>query len=303
MENEQLNRNEQPKGSFRGTLPLVITLVGMGALTAGVWVRDSHQMDAFEADRAREAASLNQSLTQANSQIRELSSRLDTLSQARLEAAQPARSVKRTAAGARRKAAVRVANDPRVDKLQGQLNDTQNDLARTRDEIARTRDDVAQTKDGLARTRDEMARGQEALDGKISSTRDDLNGSIAKTHDEVLALRKRGELNVYEFHLGKSKEFERVGPLSISLRGANAKRRTYDLAMIVEDNPLSKKHVNLYEPIWIRVGDRLQPVELVVNHVGKNDISGYLSEPKYKKSELVSASEKPAERPQQLVSR
>ena len=33
----------------------------------------------------------------------------------------------------------------------------------------------------------------------------------------MVALRKRGEQNVYEFHLDKSKQFQRVGPLSIAL--------------------------------------------------------------------------------------
>jgi len=82
--------------------------------------------------------------------------------------------------------------------------------------------------------------------------------------------------------------------LSISLRGANAKRKTYDLAMMVDDNALTKNHVNLYEPIWITLSDRPQPVQLVVNHVEKNEITGYVSEPKYRKSELLANSGQPA---------
>jgi hypothetical protein len=40
-----------------------------------------------------------------------------------------------------------------------------------------------------------------------------------------------------------------VGQLSVALRGTSPKRKTYDLAMIVEDSQISKKRVNLYEPI------------------------------------------------------
>ena len=58
------------------------------------------------------------------------------------------------------------------------------------------------------------------------------------------------------------------------------------MAMLVDDNQLQKKSVNLYETVWISIGDRPQPLELVVNQIGKDHIQGYLSEPKYKKSEL-----------------
>ena len=56
--------------------------------------------------------------------------------------------------------------------------------------------------------------------------------------------------------------------------------------MMVDDNQLQKKGVNLYEPVWINLADRPQPLELVVNEISKNEIKGYLSEPKYKKADL-----------------
>jgi len=120
----------------------------------------------------------------------------------------------------------------------------------------------------------------------LSSTRDELNGSIARTHDDIVALRKRGERNYYEFDLNKSSSFERTGPVSLSLRKTNVKRRYFDIAMIVDDQKLEKKHVNLYEPVWINLPDRAEPVQLVVNSISKSNVKGYLSEPKYKKSEL-----------------
>jgi hypothetical protein len=59
--------------------------------------------------------------------------------------------------------------------------------------------------------------------------------------------------------------------------------------MFVDDNQMQKKSVNLYEPVWINIEDRPQPVQLVVNQIGKDQIQGYISEPKYKKSELGDA--------------
>ncbi len=60
--------------------------------------------------------------------------------------------------------------------------------------------------------------------------------------------------------------------------------------MIVDDNQLTKKRVNLYEPIWIHTENESQPVQVVVNRVEKNLVHGYVSAPKYKPSELAVSS-------------
>jgi len=124
------------------------------------------------------------------------------------------------------------------------------------------------------------------LEGNISSTRDELNGSIAKNHEELVALEQRGERNYYEFDLSKSKQFQRTGPISLSLRKSDTKHKHYNLALIVDDNQLEKKNVDLYEPIWLRDSDDPQPLEIVVNKIDKNHIHGYVSEPKYKGADL-----------------
>jgi hypothetical protein len=41
------------------------------------------------------------------------------------------------------------------------------------------------------------------------------------------------------------------------------------------------------ETVWINLSDRPQPIELVVNRIAKDRTAGYVSEPKYKKSELA----------------
>jgi hypothetical protein len=139
----------------------------------------------------------------------------------------------------------------------------------------------------LSQTQAEVAKNRADLEGNLNSTRDELNGSIAKTHEELVALAKRGERSYFEFDLTKSKDFQRVGPLTLSLRKADTKHKSYDLQMIVDDNQLTKKHVNLYEPIWIHTENESQPVQVVVNRVDKNEVHGYVSAPKYKPSELA----------------
>jgi hypothetical protein len=121
----------------------------------------------------------------------------------------------------------------------------------------------------------------------LSATRDDLNGSIARTHEELVTLQKRGERNYLEFSLAKSKQFQRYGPLMLSLRKADTKHKNFDLAMVVDDNQLSKKKVNLYEPIWIHRVDDPQPVQVVINKIDRDHVQGYVSAPKYRNSELT----------------
>ena len=156
--------------------------------------------------------------------------------------------------------------DKRLKQLQTRLDDQQKQLKDTQDEVAKTRTD---------------------LEGSLSSTRDELNGSIARTHEDLVVLQKRGERNFFEFDLVRSKEFQRFGPLMLSLRRTDWKHKNYDLALVVDDNQLSKKHVNLYEPVWIHRVDDPQPVQIVINKIERNVVHGYVSAPKYRNSDLA----------------
>ena len=141
----------------------------------------------------------------------------------------------------------------------------------------------------LRETQDLMAKNHRELQGSLNSTRDELNGLIARTHEELVALAKRGERSYFEFDLTKSKEFQRIGPLPLSLRKTDTKHSSFDMAMVVDDNQLMKKKVNLYEPIWIHTENQSQPMQVVVNRITKDLVHGYVSAAKYKPSELATA--------------
>jgi uncharacterized coiled-coil protein SlyX len=146
---------------------------------------------------------------------------------------------------------------------------------------------LAEQEKQLKETQDQVAKNRSDLEETISSTRDDMNGSIAKTHEELVALEKRGERSYFEFDVSKSKQFQRIGPLTLALRKADTKHKSYDLALIVDDNELQKKKVNLYEPIWIHTEIDAQPVQIIVNRIDKDNVHGYISAPKYKPSEMA----------------
>jgi hypothetical protein len=135
---------------------------------------------------------------------------------------------------------------------------------------------------------DAQGRQIDETRGDLVNTRTELTGSIAHTHDELVLLEKRGERSYFEFDLSRSKQFQREGPIEISLRKANEKHQYADLELIVSDRNLVQKHVNAYQPV-VFYSDREQPIQVVINEVGKDHIHGYVSAPKYRQSELATA--------------
>ena len=176
-------------------------------------------------------------------------------------------------------ARARRSEEPWRKQMQSQLTQQQKQLADQQRTIQETQDSVQKTRADF--------------EGSLQSTRDDLNGSIAKNHEELVVLERKGERNYFEFNLQKSKEFTREGPMSISLRKSNDKHKYCDLAMIVNDSEVSKKHVNLYEPVLFYPEGYTQPLQLVINSIGKDAVRGYVSEPKYKSSEMAATATAP----------
>jgi hypothetical protein len=204
-------------------------------------------------------------IDQLQGQLNAVTTKLNDMVAAQQAAAQAEEQKKVQAAATGKRGA---PTDKRYKELKAQLEDQGKQLKDTQDLVTKNRTD---------------------LETSLTSTKDELNGSIAKTHEELVVLQKRGERNYFEFDLSKSKQFQRFGPLTLSLRRTDAKHMNYDLSMVVDDNQLSKKRVNLYEPIWIHSENGGQPVQIVVNKIGRNTVHGYISAPKYRESELASS--------------
>ncbi|MGZ4811153.1 MAG: hypothetical protein ACXVZI_00185 [Terriglobales bacterium] len=122
---------------------------------------------------------------------------------------------------------------------------------------------------------------------ELTSAKTELSGSIARTHDELVVLQRKGERSYFEFDVDKTKQFRAIGPVGIKLKKANTKHQYADLDLMVDDVALNQKHVNLLQPVVFYAGENGKPVELVVQRIGKNHIHGYVSTPKYRDSELA----------------
>lgn len=274
-----------------GVVLSIAALAGVAGISLFSLAAERQRVDALEGGRTQMLAELARS----NSQIRDISARLDSLAAeaSSQRASSPTPAATRRANPSRSRPSRSPSEDARLQNLQSQIVRQQKELAQTREEMAKGHENL---QGALNTTRDD-------LQGKLNSARDELSGSIAKNHDELIVLQKRGERNYYEFTLAKSKDLRRIGPVSLALRKSDTKRKNFNVDMLVEDNKLAKKNVNLYEPVWINLTDRPQPVEIVVNFIGKNEVKGYVSEPKYKRSDLAESVPSPVPGQTQLSNR
>jgi len=251
-----------PAATTRWLVILSVVLFG-AAIFAGAY---AIQQNSAVSDLKQQNSAMNTATQQLKGEVDSLTTKLAQMTAP--PPAAPAADQTASATSPNAKPAARRTNsaqDRRMKQMQTQLTEQQSQLKQTQADLETAKSD---------------------LEGKLGSTRDELNGSIARSHDELVALEKRGERMYYEFDLNKSKQFQHEGPIQVSLRKADAKHQHYDLMMLVNDHQLSKKNVDLYEPIWLHESDMPQPVQVVVNQINKDHIHGYVSAPKYKESEL-----------------
>ena len=117
----------------------------------------------------------------------------------------------------------------------------------------------------------------------LKSTKGDLgvqSGLIATNGKELAALRQLGERNYTEFKLTKTKEPQRVGDIALLLKKTDPKKNKFTIEVKADDKSTEKKDRNINEPVQFYVAKAALPYEIVVNNVGKDQISGYLSTPK-----------------------
>lgn len=202
----------------------------------------------------------------------------------------------------------RLAHDEKANAdLQGDLNVvtkrlkiTQGQLKTARAEAAKLNDETTQKLTALdTSVKGELATKASADDLKnvdtrvggvrtdLDSTREDLKMArsemgtlIARNHDEIDQLRRLGERDYVEFTVAGKNKPQKVGNITVELRGVNQKRNQYSVVMVVEDKRFEKKNRALNEPVFFYTSGTRLPEELVINKVSKDQISGYVSIPK-----------------------
>jgi hypothetical protein len=114
----------------------------------------------------------------------------------------------------------------------------------------------------------------------LQMARGEFGTLIARNHDEVEELRRLGERDYYEFTIDKKNSREKVGNLMVELHTTNLKKSQYGVTIFVDDQRHDKKSLTANEPLYFFETGARAPLEFVVNQVGKDKITGYLSVPK-----------------------
>ena len=135
-----------------------------------------------------------------------------------------------------------------------------------------------------------VGKDLEDAKGQWQMARGELGTLIARNHGEIEQLRRLGQRDYFEFDLtGKGKR-TRVGNIVIELRGTNIKKHQFSIALWADDLRYEKKNRAANEPIYFNVKGTRAPCELVINEVGKNRISGYVSSPKTTETSVAKTS-------------
>jgi septal ring factor EnvC (AmiA/AmiB activator) len=114
----------------------------------------------------------------------------------------------------------------------------------------------------------------------LNMARSELGTLIARNHDEIDVLRRQGERDYTEFTITGKNQPQKVGNVTVVLKGVNEKHNRSNIVYTVEDKSYEAKNANINAPMFFYTSGSHVPEELVINKVGKNTISGYLSTPK-----------------------
>jgi len=162
-------------------------------------------------------------------------------------------------------------NDETVQKITDLDTSVKGELATkaTNDDVKTVDTKVVGVKTDLDKTREDL-----------NLARSEMGTLIARNHDEIDFLRRQGERDYIEFAIAGKNKPQKIGNVTVELKGVNEKRNQFNIAMTVEDKRFEKKNRALNEPIFFYTSGTHLPEEVVINKVGKDQISGYISIPK-----------------------
>lgn len=128
----------------------------------------------------------------------------------------------------------------------------------------------------LAGTKKDLEATKEALSG----TKGELTGAIARTHDELVALAHKTDRDYFEFNLARKRSQQKIGTVVIELDKTDTKRNTFTVNLYFDDKRTQRKDKAMNEPVYFYVQGASSALELVVNKLGKDSVTGYISAPK-----------------------
>jgi seryl-tRNA synthetase len=165
-------------------------------------------------------------------------------------------------------------------QVSSEISDVKQSATAANSRISDVSTDVGNVKTQVSATQAEL---QKTI-ADLKSVTGDLgvqSGLVATNGKELAALRRLGERNYFDIKLGKTKQPQRFGDITLLLKNADVKKNRYSVQVMADDKLTLKENKSINEPVqfYTAKGGRL-PYELVINQIQKNEIVGYLSTPK-----------------------
>ena len=261
--------------SYSGALLAVIAIALIGALGGLIWTYTlSSRLNTQQAeltDAKQQNVKLAAALRETDARLRVATDELGKslgLTQKQLDA---------RADEIIRREQAQEANAKRLESAQQQTAQQVNAVS---SEVSNVKTDVGGVKTDLGKTQTDLANAI----SQLQSMKGDLNGHsslIARNHDELETLKHKGDRNYYEFSLTRGQK-KLVSTVGIELKKADVKHSRFNLVVFADDKQYEKKNRNVNEPLTFYSGKDPALYEIVINNVkSKNEVSGYLSTPKF----------------------
>jgi chromosome segregation ATPase len=275
-----------PSGSGVKTALVAGGLIALLVSNIALWYRvetartenlASSQAMLAEVTALKEAASAN-----TVSHRHSLESLKEALEQARQQANQAAGHAKQEAQAHADQLAKQLtdAQAKQQAQVESQITDVQQQTTTANAKIGEVSGDVTAVKTDLGSTKAELDKTIANLT-KVQGDLGVTNGYVATNGKELDALKRLNDRNYFQFTLvKKDKQPKRVGDISLKLKAADKKKNKYTLEVLADDKTVEKKDRGVNEPLQFYVAKAKQPYELVVNEIGKDQITGYLATPK-----------------------
>lgn len=255
-------------------IPIAVAFALLASLGALIWAYTlQNRLAATEArlESAQQGSSaLSRQLAEADARIRANSANVDQ----QLTASQ--QQQQELAARAQTIAARQQVDTSRLERTQAitqlKVGDVATDVSSVKTDVGSVKNDVAATKTDLADTKTVLQRtiGDAGV----------MSGLIAHNHDELETLKHRGDRAYYEFTLHKNAPATLLATIKLQLKKVNEKKSRFNMIVSSDDRNIEKKDKTVYEPVQFYTGKNPVLYELVVNNIGHDVISGYLSVPK-----------------------
>jgi len=173
----------------------------------------------------------------------------------------------------------RLANQQQ--QVSGELDQLKSATTTASSKITEVSTDVDSVKQNVASTRSDLDKTGADLK-RVMGDMGVMSGLIATNSKDLDALRALGERNYFEFDLTKAQGMKKIGDVVLTLKKADPKRNRFTVDVLADDKHVEKRDKTMNEPVQLYLSGNMQPYEIVINQVKKDEVVGYLATPKVK---------------------